>query len=99
MVNQAIVGGIAMGMFDLSKRHINERARGRTPRIAPEEIRASGMRGVAIGIEELRATLATASARFGTLAEPTVGEPYKDLVDKIQVGDTIVDEPEVESKG
>jgi hypothetical protein len=98
MIDQAIVGGIAVGMFDLAKRHINERARGRTPDIAPEEIRARGIDGIAIGTRELQATLATAAERLGFLAREPVDERYADLVDRIQVGNRIFDEHDDESE-
>jgi hypothetical protein len=96
MINRAIVGGIAIGMFDLVKHHITERARGRTPDIAPEEIRARGIEGIAIGTRELQATLATAAERFGFLATEPLDERYADLVDRIQVGNRVFDEQDVE---
>lgn len=92
MVNQAIVGGIAVGMFDLAKGDMNKRARGRTPRIDAKEIRAAGIRGLAIGTQELRHTLETAASRFRSLADERLPDPYLDLVDKIQVGETLDDE-------
>jgi hypothetical protein len=98
MINQAIVGGIAIGMFDLAKQHITERARGRTPDIAPEEIRARGIQGIAIGTRELQATLATAAERFGFLATEPLDERYADLVDRIQVGNRVFDEQDVQSE-
>jgi hypothetical protein len=98
MINQAIVGGIAIGMFDLAKQHIIERAHGRIPYIVPEEIRARGIEGIAIGTRELQATLATAAERFGFLATEPLNERYADLVDRIQVGNRVFDEQDVESE-
>jgi hypothetical protein len=92
MVNQAIVGGIAIGMFDLAKSDINERVRGRTPRIDAEEIRTAGIRGLAIGTQELRRTLETAASRFRNLTDERLANRYSDLVDKIQVGETLDEE-------
>jgi hypothetical protein len=98
MINRAIIGGIAIGMFDLAKEHITERARGRTPDIAPEAIRARGIEGIAIGTRELQATLATAAERFGFLATEPLDERYADFVDRIQVGNRVFDEKDVESE-
>lgn len=89
MVNQAIVGGIAVGMFDLSKGDLNKRARGRTPRIDAEEIRDAGIRGLEIGTQELRRTLQTAASRFRSFADERLPDQYSDVVDKIQVGETL----------
>ena len=93
MVNQAIVGGIATGMFDLAKQHIEERARGRAPEIAPEEIRAAGIEGIAIGMRTLQSTLRSAVQELGGLVDQDLDERYRDIVDGIQVDETIVPQP------
>jgi hypothetical protein len=98
MANQAIVGGIAIGMFDLAKQHNLGRVRGRIPRIEPEEIRARGVEGISVGTKALQAMLATAAERFGSLAEESMDEQISDLVEKIQVRQTLVDEAEAEPK-
>ena len=99
MVNQAIVGGIATGMFDLAKHHIEERARGRTPRIEPEEIRAAGVEGIALGAETMQATLASAVEQLRGFAGEGLAEGYREIVDGIQVGETVVSEVDVEERG
>jgi hypothetical protein len=98
MVNQAIVGGIAAGMFDLAKQHIEERARGRTPRIEPEEIRAAGAKGIEIGMGTLRSTLATAAQELGALADEDRSKGYRDIVEGIQVGEMIVPEADTQQQ-
>ena len=98
MANQAIVGGIAIGMFDLAKQHQLGRVRGRIPRIDPGEIRARGAEGIAIGTKALQGMLATAAERFGALAEEPLDERYADLVGQIQVGETLVDQQEDDQK-
>ena len=82
----------------LAKHHIIERARGRTPDIAPEEIKARGIEGISIGTRELQATLATAAERFGFLAGEPLDERYADLVAKIQVGNRVLDDQDVETE-
>lgn len=97
LVNQAIVGGIATGMFSLSKRHINARARGRTLEIPPEEVRDAGIEGVKIGRRELRATLSAAAATFEALAG-TLSESHGALASGIQVGNTLKDDSDDEAE-
>jgi hypothetical protein len=92
MVNQAIVGGMAIGMFGLSKRHINERARGRIARISPEEIRDAGMEGLELGRRELRAAFHATATRFEALAEPPAAERHRHLAERIDVGSRMDDD-------
>jgi hypothetical protein len=88
MVNEAIVGGIATGMFPLAQQHIEERARGRTPRIKPEAIRDAAIEGIGIGTRTLRATMSDAAEQLSGLATVDLEEGYREIIDRIQVGDT-----------
>ena len=69
MVTEAVVGGIALGMYELAQHHIIERAHGRAPRIEPDDVWERGINGLRKGTEELQATLAIASEGFRRFAK------------------------------
>jgi hypothetical protein len=79
MVDEAIVGGIGLGMYDLAQHHMNERANGRESTVSPEEVMARGLEGVGLGIRELRDKLSEMASRFGGLAAEPLDERYSSI--------------------
>ena len=89
MVNQAIVGGIAIGMFDFANGDIKERARARRLGSRPRRsgLPASGDLRSARRNYDARSRLPR--SRFRYLTNERITDPYSDLVDKIQVGESL----------
>jgi hypothetical protein len=69
MLNQAVVGGIALELVDLAHHYINEQARGRSTLIDAAAVRRKGLEGVTAGVRELIATLRESSRQLSTLCD------------------------------
>jgi len=69
MLNQAVVGGIALELVDLAHHHINERARGQPTALDADAIRRKGFDGVMAGVRTLTATLRESSGQLTTLCD------------------------------
>jgi hypothetical protein len=69
MVNQAVVGGIAIGLLDLAHHHIIERAHGRNTSLDEDAIRRQALVGVADGARELHAALGEGASRLAALGD------------------------------
>jgi hypothetical protein len=69
LVDQAVVGGIMYGQLDDARRHVIERAHGRTTEVDPDIVRKSGLAGVDHALRELASTLAHEAGELSQLSE------------------------------
>jgi hypothetical protein len=69
LVDQAVVGGIMYGQLDDARRHIIERAHGRTTAVDPDVVRKSGLAGVSHAVREVASTLAHEARELTGLSE------------------------------
>ena len=69
LVDQAVVGGIMYGQLDDARRHVIERAHGRTTAVDLDVVRKSGLAGVDHALREVASTLAHEARELATLNE------------------------------
>jgi hypothetical protein len=69
LVDQAVVGGIVYGQLDHARRHVIERAHGRTTAVDPDAVRKSGLAGVDHALGEVASTLAHEAEELARLSE------------------------------
>jgi hypothetical protein len=69
LVNELVVGNIALALLDLAHHHINERARGKSTALDEDAIRNQGLAGIAEGKRQLGVALADGSSRLAELHE------------------------------
>jgi hypothetical protein len=92
MVNEIIVGSIAMRLVGLSQHHLVEHARGRSTRLDGDAIRDRCRAGISDGIHALSDALAEGEVRFAALREDLEAVRSFELLDGISV-DLPVEEP------
>jgi hypothetical protein len=93
LVNEAIVGGIALELVPLARHHILERAYGRSSAIDPDAIRRNSLNGVATGVRELVATMHEGSSRLAALSENLSHALKRDAIGDIPISDEAVENP------
>jgi hypothetical protein len=69
IVDQAVIGGIMYGQLDAARRHVIERAQGRTTAVDPGVVRKSGLAGVDYGLREIASTLSREAQELARLSE------------------------------
>ena len=69
LVNEAVMGGVALELVDLAHRHFKERAHGRSSVVDVEAVRRMGFQGVSAGVRELAATYAENAKNLGSVRD------------------------------
>jgi len=92
MINEIMVGSIAMRLVGLSQHHLVEHARGRSTQLDRDAIREQCRLGAADGIRALSDALAEGEVRFKALREDLQAVPGPELLDGLSV-DLPVEEP------
>jgi hypothetical protein len=92
MVNEIMVGSIAMRLVGLSQHHLVEHARGRSTRLDGDAIRDQCRVGISDGIHALSDALAEGEVRFKALREDLEAVRSFELLDGVSV-DLPVEEP------
>ena len=92
MVNEIMVGSIAMSLVGLSQHHLVEHAQGRSTQLDGDTIRDQCRVGAADGIRALSAALAEGEVRFKALREELEAVRGLELLDGLSV-DRPVEEP------
>jgi hypothetical protein len=93
LVNEAIVGGIALELVPLAQHHILERAYGRSSAIDPDAIRRNGLNGVATGVRELVASMHEGWSRLAALSGNLSDALKRDAIVAIPISNEAVERP------